>query len=66
MTVEQLESEIEKLAPAEFRKLADWITERDQERWDRQLEHDAATGRLDALADEALGSRTTQVRIAGS
>lgn len=54
MTVEQLESEIEKLPPAEFRKLADWITERDHERWDRQLEQDAASGRLDALANEAL------------
>jgi len=54
MTVEQLQSEIEKFPPAEFRKLADWITERDHERWDRQLERDAASDHLDALANEAL------------
>ena len=51
---EQLASEIQKLPPADFCKLAYWIAERDQDRWDRQLEGDAAAGRLDALADEAL------------
>lgn len=54
MTLQQLESEIRKLPPADFRKLADWVAETDQERWDRQLEKDVAAGRLDALADEAI------------
>lgn len=54
MTLEQLESEILKLPPRDFRKLADWLAERDQERWDRQLEQDVAAGRLDALTDEAI------------
>lgn len=54
MTVEQLESEILNLPPADFRRLADWIAELDQEHWDRQLESDAAARRLDALADEAF------------
>lgn len=54
MTLEQLEHEILKLPTEDFRKLADWVAERDQDRWDRQLEADIAAGRLDALCDEAV------------
>jgi hypothetical protein len=31
-----------------------WFAELDAEAWDRRIEDDAATGRLDDLADEAL------------
>jgi hypothetical protein len=54
MTIEQLEREILNLPPLDFRRLADWIAARDQERWDPQREEDVAAGKLDALADEAL------------
>jgi hypothetical protein len=32
-----------------------WFAELDAEAWDRRIEDDVTAGRLDALADEALG-----------
>ncbi len=52
--VEQIESAILALPPAEFRRLTDWISELDQLRWDEQLERDVAAGRLEGLATEAV------------
>ncbi len=52
--IEQIESAILSLPPAEFRRLTDWLTDLGQSRWDEQLERDVAGGRLDALAEEAL------------
>ena len=48
--VEQLEQEIEKLSPSEFAELRTWLLERDWEEWDRQIEIDAASGKLDTDA----------------
>lgn len=49
--VEAIEREVEKLSPEEF---TEWILERDWERWDRQIERDAAEGRLEPLFERAL------------
>ncbi|MBN8729509.1 MAG: hypothetical protein J0L64_03140 [Acidobacteria bacterium] len=51
--VEQIEQAIDSLTPEEFRSLAEWVRERDQELWDRQMDKDAAAGKLDALFAEA-------------
>lgn len=51
--VEALEEEIQKLSPEEFAELRDWLLERDWEKWDRQIENDAASGRLDRIFEEA-------------
>ncbi len=51
--VEALENEILKLDPEEFSTLREWLLERDWERWDRQIEKDAAGGRLDRLFESA-------------
>ena len=51
--VEQLEHEIQKLSPSEFAELRAWLIERDWEEWDRQIERDAASGKLDRLFAEA-------------
>jgi len=53
-TVEKIEAEILKLSPKELSQLADWVLELDEQAWDRQIERDAATGKLDFLAREAL------------
>ena len=53
-TVEKIESEILKLSPQELRQLADWVLELNEQRWDEQIEKDAAAGKLDFLAKEAL------------
>jgi hypothetical protein len=51
--VETLEDQIERLSPEEFTELRNWLFERDWENWDRQIERDAASGRLDRIFEEA-------------
>lgn len=50
--VEEIEAAIERLAPDEFRRVAQWLLERDQARWDDQLDADSAAGKLDFLFEE--------------
>ena len=52
--LEVLEREVEKLSPEELAAFRDWFLEHDWQAWDRQIERDAAEGRLDRLAAEAL------------
>ena len=52
--VEQLEQQIQNLSPRELAELRAWFAEFDWEMWDAQLEHDVASGKLDALAEKAL------------
>ena len=51
--VEQIEQAIQELTPEEFAQLARRIYALEQERWERQLDHDASSGKLDFLRDEA-------------
>jgi hypothetical protein len=51
--VEEIEDAIDRLPPEEFRRIVHWVTERDQERWDEQLDRDAASGKLEVLFEEA-------------
>ena len=48
-TLGEIEEAIAKLPPAEFRTLLQRLRKRDTEEWDRQIEEDARSGRLDAL-----------------
>jgi hypothetical protein len=52
--IRSIEQAIQALAPAELAELRRWFAEFDAEAWDLQLEHDAAAGKLDQLAAEAL------------
>lgn len=54
ITVEALETAISHLPPAELAQFRNWFAEFDSSNWDRQIESDAAAGKLDALASEAL------------
>ena len=54
MQLEQIIFSIESLSSDEFVKLRDWIIERDWEKWDRQIEEDSKTGKLDFLTKDAL------------
>lgn len=51
--LEQLEQTIAALPVDEYRQLRNWILERDWEAWDRQIEADSASGKLDFLLKEA-------------
>ena len=52
--VQALEEEIEKLSSAELVELRKWIVEREAEVWDREIERDAASGRLDKLFEKSV------------
>ena len=52
--VEKIEQEVEALSPDELARFRAWFLEFDWAAWDRQIEQDVCTGRLDALAEQAL------------
>jgi hypothetical protein len=54
MQVEILKQHIAKLDKDSFAKLRDWFFELDQTLWDKQIEADVKTGRLDLLGNEAI------------
>jgi len=53
MSVNILKKAISELPPTELAKLAAWFEEFLADQWDRQIEADAAAGKLDRLADAA-------------
>jgi len=52
--VEALEEEIGKLSATELAELREWFAERDAEEWDREIERDAASGKLDTLFEKSM------------
>ena len=54
--LEKIEQDIASLTPGEVAKLARWFAEFQADVWDKQIEDDAKSGRLDKLAEEALAS----------
>ncbi|MBI2990643.1 MAG: hypothetical protein HYY47_00660, partial [Deltaproteobacteria bacterium] len=55
--VDELKNEIQKLPKEEFTELVRWLSEKDWERWDKEIEADSAAGRLDFLVREALDAK---------
>ena len=53
-TVEQITGAVKRLPKKDLARFRKWFASYDAAVWDRQLEQDAAAGRLDALAREAL------------
>ena len=56
-TVEEIEQAAERLPPSDFDRLASWISARYHELWKRQMDNDAAAGKLDFLFNEAAAER---------
>ncbi len=52
--VKSIEKTVESLPPSELAKFRRWFVEFDATAWDKQLEQDATSGKLDQLATEAL------------
>jgi hypothetical protein len=57
--IEAIEKQIESLSPEELAIFRQWFHEFDALIWDRQLESDVRTGKLEALADEAVREHKT-------
>jgi hypothetical protein len=53
-TIEDIEKAVSKLAPDELAKFRAWFEQFDAEQFDRKIERDAAAGKLDRLADDAI------------
>ncbi len=52
--VKSIEKAVESLPPTELAEFRRWFAEFDAAVWDKQIEKDAASGKLDGLAAEAL------------
>ena len=51
--LEELERRIRNLAPEDLAKFRAWFAKFDHALWDRQIEADAKSGKLDSLLNEA-------------
>lgn len=61
--VRSIEKAVESLPPSELAEFRRWFAAFDAAAWDQQIEQDAQSGRLDALAAEALADyRSGQAR----
>jgi len=52
-TVAEIESAISSLPIQDARRVADWLQEYLDAKWDKELDEDIAAGRLDALWEKA-------------
>ena len=53
MSVQELEAAVSQLSPEDLARFAEWFENYKADEWDRQIEDDAETGRLDHLMREA-------------
>jgi len=64
-TVAEISGAVRRLPKRELAKFRKWFAEFDAAAWDREFEEDVASGRLEALAREALrddrSSRTREL-----
>ena len=55
--VEELETAISSLPEEEYSQFRRWFLDRDWEKWDREIEADAESGKLDFLLREAVEAK---------
>ncbi|OGB91995.1 MAG: hypothetical protein A3G35_09930 [candidate division NC10 bacterium RIFCSPLOWO2_12_FULL_66_18] len=55
--LEELELAIESLPENEYSQFRRWFLERDWEKWDREIEADSTSGKLDFLVKEAQDAK---------
>ncbi|MDA8241102.1 MAG: hypothetical protein M0Z67_12125 [Nitrospiraceae bacterium] len=56
--VEEIKEAIDSLPEQEYKELWRWFTEKDWEKWDRQLAEDSESGKLAFLVKEALEAKS--------
>jgi hypothetical protein len=52
--IEEIMNAVVSLPVDEYRKFRDWFLERDWEQWDKQIQTDSKSGKLDFLVKEAM------------
>ena len=53
MSIAEIKTSIAQLPPMDLADLTEWFEEYQADLWDQQIERDAVSGRLDALAEQA-------------
>jgi hypothetical protein len=57
--IDELKAEVDNLPSEEFAEFFRWLSEKDWERWDKEIEADSESGRLDFLVREAREEKAT-------
>lgn len=60
VNIQEIETAVTHLPEDKLIEFREWFEKFDAQQWDRQFEDDASSGKLDALADEALNSMTSK------
>lgn len=55
--LEELEMVVDSLPENEYSEFRRWFLEKDWEKWDRQIEEDSRTGKLDFIVNKALKAK---------
>ncbi len=55
--VDEIKEAIESLPEEEYSQLRHWFSEKDWLKWDKQIEADTKSGKLDLLAKEAFEAK---------
>lgn len=58
ITVEEIKTAISSLPEKEYISLRNWFSEKDWVKWDRNIEKDSESGKLDFLIEEALNEKS--------
>jgi hypothetical protein len=54
--LEKIEKDVEGLSTDDLARFREWFAVFDAEKWDAEIKADAASGRLDALGEQALSA----------
>ena len=57
--IEAIKSAIEALPESDYIELRQWFNEKDWDKWDKQIEADSKSGKLDFLIAEAMKEKGT-------
>jgi hypothetical protein len=55
--VDEIKAAIETIEEEDYVQLRKWFSEKDWEKWDKQIEADSGTGKLDFLIKEAFDEK---------
>ena len=59
-TVEEIKCAISALSKKDYIHLREWLSGKDWEQWDKEIEKDSSSGKLDFLMEEAVTEKTQE------
>ena len=57
LTLEEIKSAISALSEENYIHLREWFSGKDWEQWDKEIEEDSSSGKLDFLVEEAVSEK---------